>query len=71
MSGLSLLALGKLIGHSSPSSTQRYAHLADDPLRLASEQIAEVIAKAIGMGDLSHTDEKSDPKSHSDAADRS
>jgi peptidoglycan hydrolase-like protein with peptidoglycan-binding domain len=34
---MGLLALGKLLGHASPSTTQRYAHLADDPLRRASE----------------------------------
>jgi integrase len=47
-SGLGLLALGKLLGHNSPSTTQRYAHLADDPLRRASEQITETIAAAMG-----------------------
>jgi integrase len=47
-SGIGLIALGKLLGHASPSTTQRYAHLADDPLRRASEHIASVIASAIG-----------------------
>lgn len=47
-SGMGLLAIGKLLGHASPSTTQRYAHLADDPLRRASEHIASVIASALG-----------------------
>lgn len=47
-SGIGLPALGKLLGHNNPSTTQRYAHLADDPLRRASEEIASTIAAAIG-----------------------
>lgn len=34
-SGLSLEIVGRLIGHTNPATTQRYAHLADDPLRAA------------------------------------
>lgn len=47
-SGIGLPALGKLLGHNNPSTTQRYAHLADDPLRRASDEIAKTIAAAIG-----------------------
>jgi integrase len=47
-SGIGLPTLGKLLGHNNPSTTQRYAHLADDPLRRASEEIANTIAAAIG-----------------------
>lgn len=42
--GLNLPVLGKLLGHSSPATTNRYAHLADDPLQRASEEIAGSIA---------------------------
>ncbi len=39
-SGLSLAIVGKLLGHTNPLTTQRYAHLADDPLREAAEVMA-------------------------------
>jgi hypothetical protein len=35
-----------LLGHTQTSTTQRYAHLSDDPLRRAADQIASVIANA-------------------------
>ena len=43
-SGLSLAIVGRLLGHTNPMTTQRYAHLADDPLR----QAAEVMARKMG-----------------------
>jgi integrase len=46
--GLGLPIIGKLLGHSQPSTTQRYAHLDTDPLRRASEQIGSRIAAAMG-----------------------
>ena len=39
--GLSLAIVGRLLGHTNPMPTQRYAHLADDPLREAAEVFAE------------------------------
>jgi integrase len=41
--GLSLHIIGKLLGHSQARTTQRYAHLGDDPLREAAERITSVI----------------------------
>jgi integrase len=41
--GLSLPIIGSLLGHTSPSTTARYAHLLDDPLRRATEQASAVI----------------------------
>ena len=48
-SGLSLLFVGKLLGHTQASTTQRYAHLAEDPVRQAGEQISETIATALSQ----------------------
>jgi integrase len=44
--GLSLPIIGKLLGHTQARTTQRYAHLADDPLREATEKIGRAIAEA-------------------------
>ena len=35
--GQSLVVIGKMLGHSQPATTARYAHLADDPVKAASE----------------------------------
>jgi hypothetical protein len=45
--GLGLPIIGKLLGHTQASTTQRYAHLDADPLRRASEAIAGRIAAAL------------------------
>lgn len=45
--GLGLPIIGKLLGHSQPSTTQRYAHLADDPLRQAAERVGGEIYAAL------------------------
>jgi integrase len=44
--GLSLQIIGKLLGHTLSRTTERYAHLADDPLREAADKIGSVIAGA-------------------------
>jgi len=47
-SGFGLPVIGKLLGHSNFKTTERYAHLAADPLRRASDTISGSIAKAMG-----------------------
>jgi integrase len=44
--GLSLFVLGKLLGHTKGVTTEKYAHLGDDPLRAAAAQIGAAIAGA-------------------------
>lgn len=46
-SGVGLGMVGKLLGHSSPTTTARYSHFADDPVRRASESISKTIAASI------------------------
>lgn len=48
--GLSLPIIGTLLGHTQTSTTARYAHLADDPLRQANDMIGEHIAAAMRGG---------------------
>ena len=37
--GISLPQIGALLGHTQPSTTQRYTHLLDDPLRSATNRV--------------------------------
>ena len=45
--GLSLPMIGKLLGHTQAATTERYAHLAADPIRAANEAIGQRIAAAM------------------------
>lgn len=42
--GFGLPIIGRILGHSNPSTTARYSHLADDPLRHAANHISAEIA---------------------------
>jgi site-specific recombinase XerD len=48
--GIPLYTVGKLLGHRQSSTSQRYAHLADDPMRAASERIGAHLAGVMGAG---------------------
>jgi integrase len=57
-SGLGLPIIGKLLGHTQASTTQRYAHLDNDPLRRATEHIGGTIAAALeGRGSEATADQ--------------
>ena len=45
--GMGLPIIGRLLGHSQPATTARYAHLDTDPLRVASDKIAITIEAAL------------------------
>jgi integrase len=40
---MSLPLIGRLLGHTQPRTTQRYAHVADDPLKEAADQIGRAL----------------------------
>lgn len=42
-SGLSLPLVGRLLGHTQAATTQRYAHLADDPMREAADRFGTLV----------------------------
>lgn len=44
-SGHSLVVVGALLGHRSPKTTDRYAHLADHPVKEAAERISAEVAR--------------------------
>jgi hypothetical protein len=39
--------IGRILGHTQASTTQRYTHFADDPLRAAADRISSEIAAAL------------------------
>ncbi len=45
--GDSLFLVGKVLGHRQTSTTERYAHLADDPVKAVADNTAGQIAAAM------------------------
>ena len=45
--GLSLTMIGALLGHREVSTTQRYAHLGDDPRKAAADRVSAHVAAAM------------------------
>jgi integrase len=50
-SGHNLPLIGQMLGHSSPVTTQRYAHLLLDPQREAAERVGTIVTGAAKRGD--------------------
>jgi integrase len=48
--GMGLPIIGKMLGHTQAQTTQRYAHLANDPVKAAAATVAHKIAAAMGAG---------------------
>jgi integrase len=46
-SGLGLPIIGKMLGHTQPATTARYAHLASDPVKAAAATVADRIESAM------------------------
>ena len=66
--GLGLPIVGSLLGHAQPSTTQRYAHVAWDPVKAATDQIGDALA---AMMEGSHTEPLGNKASLSEVSDRS
>jgi site-specific recombinase XerD len=41
--------IGKLLGHTQVQTTARYAHLADQPIKIAADQVSSTLAAALAQ----------------------
>ena len=57
--GLSLPIIGRLLGHSQPQTTNRYAHVDGDPALLAINTIGQTIGTALGISSERSDDQPS------------
>lgn len=49
MDGVSLVVIGKLLGHALAETTERYAHLADETIADAAQRISGSLARCLGL----------------------
>ena len=47
--GISLMVIGKLLGHALAETTERYAHLADEAIADAAKRVSGSLAKCLGI----------------------
>jgi integrase len=47
--GASLIMIGKLLGHTNPSTTARYAHLVDDHVKRVNNEVGERVGAAFNL----------------------
>ncbi|MEQ1672237.1 MAG: tyrosine-type recombinase/integrase, partial [Hyphomicrobium sp.] len=47
--GISLVVIGKLLGHALAETTERYAHLADEAIADAAKRVSGSLAKCLGI----------------------
>lgn len=52
--GASLPMIGKLLGHTNPATTARYAHLSADSLRRLSAEVGDALARVMPMSETIH-----------------
>ena len=50
MGGVPLAFTGALLGHKRATTTERYSHLADDPLKAAADKVSDTLAAALAGG---------------------
>jgi integrase len=55
-SGMGLPIVGKMLGHTQAATTQRYAHLANDPVKAAVNSVAEKIAASMKISQSGDVD---------------
>lgn len=59
--GMSLHMIGRLLGHTQAATTARYAHLAQDPVRVAADAIGAEFMRQAGTGSYTPTISQSVP----------
>jgi hypothetical protein len=53
---MTLPMIGRLLGHNQVQTTQRYAHLFDDPLRAGLDQVGEMLRPKLRLIEISQPD---------------